>query len=46
MDQNEMSNPYRGSSIDASNQVASEEKLIYKLTNKKQDLPVAAIFVN
>jgi hypothetical protein len=27
-------------------QAASEEKLFYKLTNKKQDLPVAAIFVN
>jgi hypothetical protein len=27
-------------------QAASEEKLFQKLTNKKQDLPVAAIFVN
>ena len=54
MDQNEVSNLYRGSSIDASYQVslvsfgqaASEEKLFLKLTNKKQDLPVAAIFAN
>jgi hypothetical protein len=50
MDQNEMSNLYRGSSIDASYQVslvsfgqaASEEKLFLKLTNKKQAMPVAA----
>jgi hypothetical protein len=50
MNQNEKSILYRGSSIDASYQVsyhlASEEKLFQKLTNKKQDLPVAAIFVN
>jgi hypothetical protein len=53
MDKNEMSNLYRGSSIGcfvpsflSFGQVASKEKLFEKLSNKKQDLPVAAIFVN
>jgi hypothetical protein len=50
MDQNEMSNLYRGPSIDASYQVsyhlASEEKLFQKSTNKKQELPMMAMFAN
>ena len=45
MDQNEMSNPYRGPSIDASYQVP-EEKLFQKSTNRKQELPMAAMCVN
>jgi hypothetical protein len=44
MDQNEMSNLYIGPSIDASYQVASEEKLFQKSTNKKQVLPMMAMF--
>ena len=50
MDQNEMSNLYRGPPIDASYQVSyhlvSEEKLFQKSTNKKQELPMMAMFVN
>jgi hypothetical protein len=41
MDQNEISNLYRGPSIDA-----SDEKLFQKSTNKKQELPMMAMFVN
>ena len=49
-----MSNLYRGLSIDASyqvsyhlfGQVASEEKMFQKSTNKKQELPMMAMFVN
>ena len=40
-----MSNSYRGLSIDVSYQV-SEEKLFQKSTNKKQKLPMTAMFVN
>jgi hypothetical protein len=52
MDQNEMSNLYRGPSIDASYQVSYylpsdfKGKAVLESTNKKQELPVAAIFVN
>jgi hypothetical protein len=52
-DQDEMSNLYRGPSIDASYQVSvhfgqavSEEKIFFKSANQKQELPVAAMFVN
>ena len=52
-DRDEMSNTYRGLSIDASYQVAvhlaravSQEKIFKKSANQKQDLPVAAMFVN
>jgi hypothetical protein len=53
-DQDEMSNLYRGPSIDASYQVSvhlfgqavSEEKIFFKPANQKQELPVAAMFVN
>jgi hypothetical protein len=48
-----MSTLYRGPSIDACYQVfgsfgqaVSEEKILKKLTNQKQELPVAAKFVN
>ena len=48
-----MNNIYRGPSIDAFlssfisfGQVASEEKLFQKSTNKKQELPMMAMFVN
>ena len=44
---------YRGPFIDGSYQVSvqfgpavSEEKNFFKLTNQKQELPVAAMFVN
>ena len=40
-----MSNLYRGLSI-SFGQVASEEKLFQKSTNKKQELPMMAMFVN
>jgi hypothetical protein len=47
MDQNEMSNLYRGpSSFISFGQVASVEKLFQKSTNKKQELPMMAMFVN
>jgi hypothetical protein len=47
MDQNEMSNVYRGPSIDASYQVSYHlAKRFQKLTNKKQELPMTAMFVN
>ena len=51
MDQNEMSNLYRGPSIDAPYQVSyhlakrCQEKLFQKSTNQKQELPVATMFV-
>jgi hypothetical protein len=42
-----MSNHYRGPSIDASNQVSIHlAKLFQKSTNQKQELTVAAMFVN
>jgi hypothetical protein len=47
-----MSNLYRGPSIDASYQVriiwpsGFRGKDVYKSTNQKQELPVAAMFVN
>jgi hypothetical protein len=47
-----MSNPYRGPSIDASYQVSVHltkrfrGEDFYKSTNQKQELPVAAMFVN
>ena len=44
-DRNEMSNIYRGSSIDASYQV-SVHLAKRKSTNQKQELPVTAMFVN
>jgi hypothetical protein len=47
MDQNEMSNLYRGPSIDASCQVSYRlAKRFQKSTNKKQELPTTAMFVN
>jgi hypothetical protein len=47
MDQNEMSKFYRGPSIDASYQVSYHlAKQFQKSTNKKQDLPMTAMFVN
>jgi hypothetical protein len=43
MDQNEMSNLYRGPSIDASCQVSYRlAKRFQKSTNKKQELPTTA----
>ena len=52
-DRNEMSNLHRGPSIDASYQVSvhlakrfQRRRFFQKLTNQKQELPVAAIFVN
>ena len=51
-DRDEMSNLYRGPSIDASYQssvhLASgfRGENVLKLANKKQELPVAAMFVN
>jgi hypothetical protein len=48
-----MSNLYRGPSIDASYQVSvhlakqfQRRRFFKKLTNQKQELPVAAMFVN
>jgi hypothetical protein len=48
-----MSNLYRGCSIDATyqfifrcGQSVAEEKNLKKLTNQKQELPVAAMFFN
>jgi hypothetical protein len=52
MDQDEMSNLYRGPSIDASYQVSVHwpsgfgRKYLKKLANQKQELPVEAMFVN
>jgi hypothetical protein len=52
MNRDEMRNLYRGPSIDASYQISvhvgavSEEKIFKKSTNQKQELPVAAMFVN
>ena len=43
-DRDEMSNLYRGPSIDASYQVS--EKIFLKSANQKQELPVVAMFVN
>jgi hypothetical protein len=49
----DMSNFYRGSSIDASYQVSvhlakwfQRRRILKKLINQKQELPVAAMFVN
>jgi hypothetical protein len=48
-----MHNLHRGHSIDASyqasvhfGQAVSEEKIFFKSANQKQELPVAAMFVN
>jgi hypothetical protein len=48
-----MSKIYRGPSIDASNQVSvhlakrfQKRRFLKKLANQKQELPVAAMFVN
>jgi hypothetical protein len=52
MDQDEMSNLYRGSSIDAAYQVSVhlaegfQRKRFWKSTNQKKELPVVAMFVN
>ena len=52
MDQDEMSNLYRGPSIDASYQVSVHlakwfrRRRFFKSANQKQELPVAAMFVN
>jgi hypothetical protein len=53
MDQDKMSNLYKGPTIDASyqvsvhfGQVVSEETNLFKSTNEKQELPVVAMFVN
>ena len=52
MDQDEMSNLNRGPSIDASNQVSVHLAIgfrgedLFKSANQKQELPVAAMFVN
>ena len=48
MDRDEMSNLYRGPSIDASYQVSVScgEEDFWKSTNLKQELPVAAMFAN
>jgi copper oxidase (laccase) domain-containing protein len=51
-DRNEISNLYRGPSIDASYQVSVhlvkrfKEEDFFKLANQKQELPVVAMFVN
>ena len=45
MDRDKLSNLHRGPAIDASHQV-SEEKIFLKSTNQKQELSVAAMFVN
>jgi len=51
-DQDEMSNLYRGPSIDASYQVSVhfakwfQRRRFSKSANQKQELPVAAMFVN
>ena len=46
-DRDKMSNHYRGPSIDASNQVSIHlAKQFQKSTNQKQELTVAAMFVN
>ena len=50
--QNEMSNRYRGPAIDASYQVSVllgwrfQRKRFFKSANQKQELPMAAMFVN
>ena len=52
MDQNEMGNPYRGPSIDASYQVSYylvklfESRRILEIDQSETRLPVAAMFVN
>ena len=54
MDRDEMSNLYRGPAIDTSyipsfdsfGKAVSEEKIFQKSTNQKQELSVAAMFVN
>jgi hypothetical protein len=52
-DRDEISNLYRGPSIDASSQVSvhlakqcQSRRFLKKSTNQKQELPVAAMFVN
>ena len=51
-DQDEMSNIYRGPSIDASYQVSVhlakrfQRRRFFKSANQKQELPVVAMFVN
>ena len=51
-DRDGMSNLYRGPSIDASYQVSDhltkrfQRSSFFKSTNQKQELPVAAMFVN
>jgi hypothetical protein len=53
MDENEMSNIYRGPSIDSSFQVSfhlvkrlQRKSFFWKSTNQKQELPMVAMFVN
>jgi hypothetical protein len=53
MDRDEMSNVYRGPSIDASYQVSVHlakrflrRRFLKKSDNQKQELPVVAMFVN
>ena len=52
MDRDEISNLYRGPPIDASNQVSVhlakrfQRRIKKKSTNQKQELSVAAMFVN
>jgi hypothetical protein len=52
MDRDEMSNLYRGPSIDASYQVSVHlakrfrRRRFFKIANQKQELPVAAMFIN
>ena len=51
-DQDEMSSPYKGSSIDASYHVSLhlgrrfQKIFFFKSTNRKQELPVAAMLIN
>jgi hypothetical protein len=52
MDQDKMSNLYRGSSIDATYQVSVhlaegfQRRTFWKSTNQKKELPVVGMFVN
>jgi hypothetical protein len=47
-DQDEMSSPYKGSSIDVSLHLGRRFQKIFffKSTNRKQELPVAAMLIN
>jgi hypothetical protein len=51
-DRDEMSSPYKGSSIDASYHVSLhlgrrfQKIFFFKSTNRKQELPVAAMLIN